>query len=463
MSPDTAGGPAPEVAFDTDTPAVVLKLDRNVFHHGGLGVIRSLGRAGIDVYGVHEDPLAPAAWSRYLRGRWYWKPDPGYPDRIVAGLLQLAERIGRPAVLIPTDDAGAILLNEHAAALRPWFRFAESPPGLPRQLAAKYSLYELCAQWNAPRVATTLPASVAEAEQFAWSVGFPLVAKLARPWQARRRHTPASTTIVQSGQELGELYRRALAGGLMLQEYIPASPGQDWYFHGYCNATSECEPAFTGVKERSYPPHSGLTSFGRAVPNPQLHQQVTDLLTSIGYRGIMDLDLRFDPRDGQYKLLDFNPRIGAQFRVFQTADGIDVARAAHLDLTGRPIPPGGAAAERRFLVENYDTLAALGYLHRGELTVRSWLGTLRGVDETAWFARDDLTPFGLMCLRMAWRVVERPFGQRKAPGATEPRFRARGRGRRREPSTAPAKEIRTAMPPGQANKPIEPMKEETSS
>jgi len=40
---------------------VVLKFDLNVLHHGGLGVIRSLGRMGVAVYGVHEGPWAPAA------------------------------------------------------------------------------------------------------------------------------------------------------------------------------------------------------------------------------------------------------------------------------------------------------------------------------------------------------------------------------------------------------------------
>jgi hypothetical protein len=50
---------------DMSTPAVVLKFDPNVMHHGGLGVIRSLGRMGVPVYGVHEGPWAPAANSRY--------------------------------------------------------------------------------------------------------------------------------------------------------------------------------------------------------------------------------------------------------------------------------------------------------------------------------------------------------------------------------------------------------------
>jgi hypothetical protein len=33
------------------------------------------------------------------------------------------------------------------------------------------------------------------------------------------------------------------------------------------------------------------------------------------------------------------------------------------------------------------------YVRAGELTPRRWLGSLRGVDESAWFARDDAGPF----------------------------------------------------------------------
>src|ERR1700691_5888607 len=87
---------------DTSTPAVVLKLDPNVLHHGGLGVIRSLGRLGVPVYGVHEGRFAPAGSSRYLQGRCFWQPGADDADRIRAGLLRLAERIGQRAVLIPT-------------------------------------------------------------------------------------------------------------------------------------------------------------------------------------------------------------------------------------------------------------------------------------------------------------------------------------------------------------------------
>jgi D-aspartate ligase len=404
--------PAPMTTtqLDVTTPAVILKLDRNVLHHGGLGAIRSLGRLGVPVYGVHEDPLAPAASSRYLHDRWIWRPDAEDAERVRAGLVRLAERIGRPAVLITTDDAGAIFLAEHGTDLRRWFLFPDPPSDLPRQLAGKYTLYQLCRELGVPCVAAALPESLADAQKFANRVGFPLVAKLATPWRSSSAKGLRSTSVLRSRDELARSWRACAdsdGGALMLQDYIPHHQrGQDYFFHGYCDAQSRCRPAFVGIKERSYPAHAGLTSFGRWVNNPQLHRWAIELVAQLGFRGIVDLDYRFDPRDGQYKLLDFNPRLGAQFRLFQDTAGVDVVVAAHLDLTGRAVPRGSPHFGRSFLVENYDLIAALAY-RRCDLDFRSWVISLRQADELAWFARDDLAPFGLMCLRMGWRAMTR--------------------------------------------------------
>jgi predicted ATP-grasp superfamily ATP-dependent carboligase len=418
---------------DLTTPAVVLKLDPNVMHHGGLGVIRSLGRIGVPVYGVHEGPLAPAANSRYLRGRAFWSPGAGDADQIADGLAALSDRIGQRAVLLPTDDAGAIFLAEHGAALRPRFIFPDPPRDLPRQVAGKFSLHELCRELGVPSPAAAVvdpagPASAAAAREFAARAGYPLIAKLTTPWASSLRSTSILTTPAELDAALGACAHEG--AGLMLQEYIPGGRDTDWFFHGYCDATSDCRPAFTGVKERSYPAHAGLTSLGRAEPNPALRDQVTQLLSKLGYQGLLDLDLRLDRRDGHYKLLDFNPRLGAQFRLFATAGGLDLATAAYLDLTGQPVPADDPATEqaagRRFIVENYDPLSAAGYWRRGELSPARWLSSLRGISEAAWFARDDLAPFGLMCLRMGWRLAaggrRRPAtaGFRYSPGRAAP-------------------------------------------
>ncbi len=408
---------------NASTPAVVLKFDSNVMHHGGLGVIRSLGRAGVSVYAVHEDKLAPAASSRYLRGRLLWRPDPADADRVLAGLARLAGIIGRPAVLIPTDDAGAIFLAEHGSELRRWFLFPELPAGLPRRLAGKYSLHQVCRELGVASPWTTLPGSLAQAREFARAAGYPVVAKLTDPWQAHRGMR--STRVVVDSSELGRIYDACwrAGAGLMLQEFVPGDRRYDWFFHGYCDANSACRPAFTGVKERSYPSGAGLTSFGRSAPNDALKAEITRLLSRLGYRGLLDLDIRLDARDGRYHLLDFNPRLGAQFRVFLDAAGTDVALAAYLDLTGQPIPAAAQVDGRTFVVENYDPVSALGRWRAGELGWRSWLASVRGADEWAWFARDDLRPFGLMCMRMGWRALTRKVA--RSPACAPPRSPAR--------------------------------------
>ncbi len=410
---------------DMSTPAVVLKFDPNVMHHGGLGVIRSLGRMGVPVYGVHEGPWAPAANSRYLHGRCFWQPNAEDIDRVLTGLLRLAERIGQPPVLVATDDAGAIFLAEHGRDLRSSFLFPRPPKDLPRQLAGKYSMHQLCREFGVPSPQAIVPESLGEAREFATSAGLPLIAKLTTPWKQGSRKLP-STSIVGDLAELEALYRACDEGGagFMLQEFIPGGAGHDWFFHGYCDASARCRPAFTGVKERSYPAHAGLTSLGRSTPNARLRDEITQLLTRLSYSGILDLDLRWDARDGQYKLLDFNPRLGAQFRLFRDTAGVDVVLAQYLDLTGQAVPEGEQVSGRGFLVENYDPIGALSYWRSGELGWRSWLASLRTVDETAWFARDDLRPFGLMCLRMGWRLATRPLARREHPATRgEPRYR----------------------------------------
>ena len=400
---------------DTATDAVLLKLDRNVFHHGGLGVIRSLGRLGIRVHAMREDRLAPAGASRYARRTVSAMPAHAAPDDVLDLLDRLADRLPGPAVLVTTDDAGAILLAEHGDKLRHRYLFPDPPSDLPRRAAGKATLAEICRIAGVPHPATAVPVDAAEATAFADACGYPVVAKVNRPWAADSAAGVPSTTVVRGRAEmlaLVEQARRATGDGpdtgLMLQEYLapaPAGTPQDWFFHGYFDADSRCLFGHTGIKVRSYPVHAGLTSYGRWAPNERLHGEAVALLTGLGYRGPVDLDYRWDPEADVYRLLDFNPRLGAQFRLFQDTAGIDVVRAMHLDLTGRRFTPGRAVPGRSLLVENYDPITALSLRREGELSLRSWLASVRAADEAAWFARDDLAPFFLSGARTVWQAA----------------------------------------------------------
>ncbi len=406
MRPPPAVRPE-EGLLDTTVPVVLLKTDPNVMHHGALGVTRSLGARGVAVHAAHEHRWAPAARSRHLTRRWPWWSDPSDPEELLAGLTRIADALGTRAVLLTTDDAGAMLLAEHGEVLRGRFRFPEVPPGLPRRLADKSLLPALCAEHGMPTPRTERVTDPARVRALAAELGLPLVVK--RTAGGGRR---ASTTLVRTRADLDDLVAEVAArpGSVLVQEYLaPAGPDgapQDWIVHAYLDGSGEALFVGTGVKERSYPAHAGLTSLGRVEPWPELAEVSTGFLRRAGYHGVVDLDLRVDPRDGEAKLLDANPRFGAQFRMFRGPRGVDVAVAAHLDLTGRAVP-ADPPVRRRFLVEPYDPVSALTHLRRGELGVRNWAASLRGVDEPAWFAADDPLPFALMAARTAVETTRR--------------------------------------------------------
>jgi len=377
-------------------------------HHGAVGIARSLGRLGVPVYALVEDRYTPLAMCRHLRKAFISRSED--PEELLNWLAAFGERTSRPSILLPTDDNGAVFIAEHANALSPWFLFPQLPAGLPRQLADKMSLLGLCREVGIACPEYAVPASIDEVHEFIERATFPVVIKSGQHF--RRLNNGYSSFVVRSPRELLEVcgsadsFRRPT---IVLQEYVP---GEDWIFHGYRNHRTDCFVSFTGKKLRSYPPFAGPTTLGVSILNEPLTRQVEAMLSAIGYSGIMDIDCRRDERDGRYKFLDFNPRVGANFRMFENREGIDVVRALHLDLTGRAVPASSMIEGRKFIVELHDLVASLAYLRQGGLTVQNWRRSLSGKRELAWWSWDDPLPFLAMCTRLLLRASGRIFRTR---------------------------------------------------
>lgn len=409
---------APPLASQATVPVLILKIGQYALHDThGLGIVRSLGRLGVPVYAVVEDRFTATAVSRYLTGAFIWDTRRLNAHQLLEGMATIGDRLNRPAILIPTDDAGAVFVAEEAATLKRWFLFPQQPAGLPRVLANKREMYFLCQRLGVACPQTVFPGSIADVREFVRSAAFPVVVKVAE----RRPGTGRTAWIAHTPDELYAIYRSAEqqpGTTLILQEYIPPAHGEDWFYHGYRNEQSRCCIGFTGRKFRSHPPFAGHTTLGRAVVNEPLRQQVEALLQTLSYSGITDLDLRLDKRDGRYKLLDFNPRVGAQFRLFESPAGLDVVRALYLDLTGQPVNGGSRIEGRTFIVEPFDLLASLGYFRRGALTPREWWLSFQGTQELAWFSTSDILPFPMLCFRLLLKAIQGAFGLRTAPNGS---------------------------------------------
>jgi len=382
-------GSGPEL--DHSVPALLVKVGSYPQHHGGVGVLRTLGRGGVDVHAMVEDRLTPAAVSRYAARR-FVRPTTGLedPQALVAELLAIGGAIGRRCVAVPTDDEAALLLAENAGRLAGCFLLPPVPRDLPRLLADKGGLARLCLEHGVPTPRSEVPADHDALLAIGRAWGYPLVLKNLEAWTRLRAPVVGHTTVVRDERELLELCPPGPPPSVLVQEYLPAEQAEDWITHLYCPADGAEPLVFTALKLRAWPPGAGVTTRAQVRDNPGLAGQAAGFCRRLGYRGVADLDWRLDRRDGRYKLVDFNPRTGAQFRMFETPDGVDVVRALHLDLTGRPVPGGSRQRVRGYVVGQLDLPAAAVWAWQ-ERRLPPGLRPHRDT-ERAWICRDDPAP-----------------------------------------------------------------------
>ncbi|WP_405762055.1 ATP-grasp domain-containing protein [Streptomyces sp. NBC_00045] len=286
--------------------------------------------------------------------------DPEVPETLLECLVGVSERIGRSAVLVAMDDLSAITVARIAPMLQGRYRIPHQPDGLPARVADKAELSQLCARWDIPHPETVIPASGAEAAEAAWRLGLPVVAKWSRPWLLPSGAGLRSTTLVHTAAQARRLYERTAEAGsrLLLQRFLPAGTDTDWFFHGAFARGGHPLLAGSGRKELSWPVRTGLTAVGRWLPDPAVEEAGLRIAERLGYQGILDLDFRRD-ENGCFRLVDFNPRPGAQFRLFTDAGGLDVVQAMYLDLTEQRVPEPSGGPGRVFVAENYALLAAV--------------------------------------------------------------------------------------------------------
>lgn len=349
-----------------------------------------------------------------------WDAERTAPDSTISFLLDAAKQIGQRPVLITNGDVVSLFVTDHAAELQDAFQFRLPAGKLARSLSHKWEMFRLAKECGVPTPETLLPRSRQEVQEFLASglVKLPVMLKGADSAQLEKR-TGVRMVLARSEREVLEKYDELADPAdpnLMLQEYIPGGEDSIWMFDGYFNANSDCLVGMVGRKLRQCPAYTGMTSLGVLVKNAAVEEMTRRFFKRIGYQGIVDLGYRFDARDGQYKLLDVNPRIGATFRLFQDRNGLDVLRAYYLDLTGQPVAQAEISEGRKWVVENNDLISFRQYRKDGKITFWKWLWSFRGVREGAWFAWDDPVPF-LRMLRNLMMHAWQSLGRKRQPGS----------------------------------------------
>jgi len=386
-------------------PAVILSSSTGGFpEHGVLGAIRTLGRWGVPVILASPTTRGVAAGSRYVTEHLPWSPT----SATASVLGDLVRRRGR-VVAIPADDASVLALDAVGGHLDEQVVFPRLPEGLAARLIDKVALAALAVEAGLDVPDQTQARTGADVDAFAAVTGFPLIVKT--PLALRPLGLP-SVSVARDRSSLLDALARADGAPILLQAFVAGSPrSANWMFDGVFDLRGGCRFWGTGRKLAQHPPYTGMATHGRTERNDDVAGPVVGFLEGLGFVGPVDVDVRWDDATRRYVLLDVNPRMGGTFRLFVASDGTDVVRATYLDLIGSPIPEATVLDGRVWMLGTHVAASSIAYRRDGWLTIGASLRSVRGVDEGALAAWDDLRPAVRAAGRVAARAVDRLRGR----------------------------------------------------
>ncbi len=132
---------------------------------------------------------------------------------------------------------------------------------------------------------------------------------------------------------LGDIYESGYEDSVIIQNFIP---GDDTYMHvltNYSDKNGQVKMMCLGhVLLEEHTPH-GLGNHAVIITekNEKLQAQFKALLEDIGYVGFSNFDIKYDQRDGKYKVFEINTRQGRS-NYYVTSAGANIAKLLVEDL-----------------------------------------------------------------------------------------------------------------------------------
>jgi len=357
----------------------------------GLAIVRSLGRNGIPVCVLREGDNFVATTSRFSSFSLSWPNRED--DRQVDYLLDLATTRGLEGwTLYPTSDETGALLGRYHEQLSRHFVVASPPWSVFRWAYDKRLTYRLAEDVGVAFPQTYYPRSREEVARL--DCTFPVILKPAvKPQENLFTHAKAWPAADREALVAGyEQARRFVAPNtVMVQELIPGG-GETQFSYAALSDAGHPRAVLIARRTRQYPPDFGrASSFVESVDESAIEEPSQRLLRVLNLTGLVELEFKRDPRDGEHKLLDINARAWAWQELGRRA-GVDFPYLFWKLLHDEATPPVRARTSVRWMRPTTDVRAAAHEVREGRLTPRQYLRSLRPPLVFALFARDDPVP-----------------------------------------------------------------------
>jgi D-aspartate ligase len=374
--------------------------------HPGLGIARSLGRRGIPVF-ILEDQHSISLFSRYA-SRVIRVKNLRDEQQTIDSVLEVGHRFGLKGwVLFPTRDETVAAISRHRARLAEFFRVTTPDWSTVQWAWDKKNTHILAKQLGIPAPETWSPRSTEELA--ALYPRLPLAIKpavkenffYATGKKAWRADTP---------EELNQLFARAnqeiKPEEVMVQEIIP---GDGKHQFSYCAffRNGKAHSSLVARRNRQHPHEFGrAATYVESVERPAIEELSERFLKAIDYYGLVEVEFKQDPGDGQYKLLDVNARAWG-FHSIGLPAGIDFPYLVYADQMGEEVEQRRGESGVGWLRLITDVPTVLTGLLRGRLKLGAYLSSLRRTRVESVFCLEDPWPSFAEVVLLPYLIVKK--------------------------------------------------------
>lgn len=286
-------------------------------YKNSLGIVRHLGQMGVLV-----SVLARSRNSLVCRSRYCHEVIPCLSETVASLAESVLDAVkeGQFDLVLPVSYAMTLALAQRRHEFDPHTRLELVDSDTIELAANKLRMVELAQEIGVPAPKTFL-ATNALSRNRDWA--FPVVIK---PHKESPGHPP-----VRFARNLEQL-RAALSpqaeataftdpSALLVQEYIPGRGCG--FFATYQKGT--CKRIFMHTRVREYPASGGISTCAESFYDSKLERYGRKMLDALNWHGVAMVEFRRDSRDGEYKLMEVNPKFWGS---------VDLALAAGADFPG---------------------------------------------------------------------------------------------------------------------------------
>lgn len=389
--------------------AVVLGAN----YYIGLSIIRCLGRNKIPVV-VMEYPQKNAYGlkSKYISEKHivpYYKKE---EKKFLEYLINYAKKQDKKPVLFPSADQYVEFIDRNIKVLSKYYLIHQTKKNFLINLMDKQSLMDIASAHN-----MLIPETVLVDENFEKNISkikFPCIIK---PFEttAFTKEFRKKVFEVADEQELRK-YLDILKEkniDVFVQQIIKGFDDHMYTFDFYANMDSKITHYTTAHKLRQWPINFGASVYTEQRYIPELVDSSIEFIEKIGYKGIGEIEYKYDDITKKYYLLEINVRT-TNFNVMLEKIGLNMPYIAYMDIIGRPIKEKCIEYNtgRVFIYHLEDFLARRAYVKAGQLTRMQILKTLFRKKAYSIFAMDDMKPYFSYMTKLAIRTLNKVLKRR---------------------------------------------------